>query len=261
MASVMVGLGVGEAREAAMIGVPCLGSMTSAALVAIVGFACAVLAMYMAVGVVEFGEGGMLVRGGSRPPRRAAVLVGALGVLCFAPVATAALRTYEVPQPVALRGFSGGGAQGPQFGAWKATGRYRVSEGLGRRAQGEKITRALVIQRVCARGACHLTITRSYDYPRVRLTARLVRHADGWHALFPALRFACSSSSDGTSAPMRSQWIMRFRHGGRTLDARERVFVYRRGCQYRNSLVEWSATLTAPDRLPIDPRAKQPAAV
>jgi hypothetical protein len=46
---------------------------------------------------------------------------------------------------------------------------------------------------------------------------------------------------------MRSQWVLRFGDGGRTLQARERIFVFRRGCQYRNALVEWSAVLTAPD--------------
>jgi hypothetical protein len=47
---------------------------------------------------------------------------------------------------------------------------------------------------------------------------------------------------------MRPQWVLRFSEGGRILEARERIFVYRRGCQYRNSLVEWSAERPAPPR-------------
>jgi hypothetical protein len=54
---------------------------------------------------------------------------------------------------------------------------------------------------------------------------------------------------------MRPQWVLRFSGGGGILEARERVFVYQRGCQYRSALVEWSGELQAPprDAVPADP--------
>jgi hypothetical protein len=177
----------------------------------------------------------------------------ALALLCWTPVAAAAFRSYDDPRPVALPGFAGGGGEAPEPGAWTATGTYRFSEGLGSAGEGDTITRTLNIGGVCIADDCTLMLTRSYA-SGIRLTAPLVRHADGWHALFPALRFECSRRS-GDVAPMRSRWVLRFSAGGRILEARERVFVYRRGCQYRNSLVEWFAERPAPprDAGPTDP--------
>ena len=107
---------------------------------------------------------------------------------------------------------------------------------------------------MCAARGCALTITRSYDGPAFRLTAPLVHHADGWHARFPPIRFQCFDDKSAY-APMRSQWVLRFRDGGRTLEARERIFIFDRGCQYRNALVEWSATRPAPPPAPPPPGA------
>ena len=261
VAVALVGAAAGEARRAAMLDVPCLGSMTEAATLAVFAFAIAVVAMCIALGDIRLRMAGMRT-GDSRSARRAAVIVPALGVLCFAPVAAAGLRSYDPPRAVALHGFGGDTTQQPQPGTWTATGTYRFSEGLGQRERGDTITRALVIRRVCATDGCHLTIARQYANPPLPLTARLVQHGDGWHALFPPLRFACSATdAGGPSAPMRSQWVLQAHDGGRTLEARERVFVYERGCQYRNALVEWTATLTAPDPPPAadPPAGAQPA--
>jgi len=134
-----------------------------------------------------------------------------------------------------------------------AIGTYRFSDGLGGE-RGRTITRPLEVRRECAARRCALTLTRHFAEPGAGLTARLVRHADGWHARFPPQRFACMDD-ESRVVGMRSQWVLRFRDGGRTLEARERIFVFERGCQYRNALVEWSATRPAPPPAPPPPGA------
>ena len=178
--------------------------------------------------------------------RHWALLAPLLGALCFAPVAAAGGSDPPAPRPVALHGYADGASQPPQPGAWMATGTYRFSDGLGGE-RGRTITRTLEVRRECAAARCTLTLTRHFAEPGARLTARLVPHADGWHARFPPQRFACMDD-ESRVVGMRAQWVLRFRDGGRTLEARERIFVFDRGCQYRNALVEWSATRPAPPR-------------
>ncbi len=258
-AVLLVGAAVEEARRAAVTDIPCLGSIPTAVGIAAVAFAAAVVAVRLALEGAWAIAGRVLVedlaRAGVHRPagvraRHWAVLAPLLGALCFAPVAAAGGDEYPAPRPVALLGYADGAAQPPQPGAWMATGAYRFSDGLGGR-RGRKITRPLEVRRECSAGRCALTLTRHFEEPGARLTARLVRHADGWHARFPPQPFACMDD-ESRVVGMRSHWVLHFRDGGRTLEARERIFLFERGCQYRNALVEWFAMRPAP------PRSAQP---
>ena len=258
----LVGAAVDEARRAAVTDIPCLGSIPTAVGIAAVAFAAAVLAVRLALEGAWAIAGPVLVedlaRAGVHRPagvraRHWAVLAPILGALCVAPVAAAGGEEYSAPRPVALHGYGGGAAQPPQPGAWMATGTYRFNDGLGGE-RDRKITRPLEVRRACDARGCTLTLTRYFAEPGARLTARLVRHADGWHARFPPQPFACIDD-ESRAVGMRSQWVLRFGDSGRTLEARERIFLFERGCQYRNALVEWHAARPAPPRsaLPGDP--------
>ena len=251
----LIGVAVEEARRAAVTDIPCLGSVPTAVGIAAAAFAAALFAVRLALEGAWAIAGRVLVedlaRAGVHRPagvraRHWAVLAPLLAALCFAPLAAAGGEAYPAPRPVALHGYAGGAAQPPQPGAWTATGTYRFSDGLGGE-RGRKITRRLEVRRECTASRCALTLTRFFAEPGARLTARLVRHADGWHARFPPQPFACIDD-ESRVVGMRSHWVLRFGDGGQTLQARERIFLFERGCQYRNALVEWFAARPGPLR-------------
>jgi hypothetical protein len=165
-------------------------------------------------------------------------------IALFAFVLLPSLRAASKPQPV--EGYSSGDVrQAPLPGTWTATGVYTMSRGYNGRGVGAKIQRPWSIEGRCDTQTCNLTITRVRSELAPQ-TAPLVRRSDGWHAVFPLTELTCGGTPERPVTWMqRDEVVLRFTHGGRLAEGRERKFSRAEQCGYGKSALDWTARLVA----------------
>ncbi len=176
--------------------------------------------------------------------RIAAILLGLAATGFLVMVLLSAVLWPAIPDSARMsptQSFADGGSTEPRLGVWEAVGTYTSRRGIGGRRVGEKITRAMRIDQACP--DCPLVLMRTYaDLPPAR--AKLVRRSDGWHASFPPIRFDCAQENGSTTEQV-SNWVLRFGDDGRTLEAHERTFMFRPNCHYRETSIDWFASILA----------------
>jgi len=142
---------------------------------------------------------------------------------------------------LAATGWPGDNSQPPAPGVWQAVGTLTYAKGYGNAAAGQQRARTWQIARTCGSASCPLTLTRELaDEPP--LTAKLIPHADGWHATFPDRRHVCGQ--DGSSLITWSQhstWVLRFLANGTVAEAHEKNVSYAPGCGWGTDTIDWAA--------------------